>query len=109
MPAKTRDIEVLTLENNTITETVEQENYGKETNKLAPTDIGTIVNNFLVNNFKDVIDYNFTAGVESHFDKIAQGEEDWHAMLADFYAPFSKEVSYADEHSEKQKVKDLLE
>lgn len=108
MPAKTRDIEVLTLENNTITETVEQENYGKETNKLAPTDIGTIVNNFLVNNFKDVIDYNFTAGVESHFDKIAQGEEDWHAMLADFYAPFSKEVSYADEHSEKQKGERLI-
>ncbi|MBR1769328.1 MAG: type I DNA topoisomerase [Bacteroidales bacterium] len=105
---KTRNIEFLSLENGLISSDTEIEKYGKETNKLAPTDIGIIVNNFLVNNFKDILDYNFTAEVEEHFDKIAQGKEDWHKMLRDFYMPFEKEVSFAKEHSEKQKGERLL-
>ncbi|MBQ9254052.1 MAG: type I DNA topoisomerase [Bacteroidales bacterium] len=107
-PSKTRDLQVLLLENNSITETIEVENYGKETNKLAPTDIGVIVNKFLIDNFNDIIDYNFTAGVESHFDKIAQGEEDWHKMLEGFYSPFAKEIDKAKENSEKQKGERLI-
>ncbi|MBQ9313149.1 MAG: type I DNA topoisomerase [Bacteroidales bacterium] len=107
-PSKTRDLQVLLLENNSITETIEVENYGKETNKLAPTDIGVIVNKFLIDNFNDIIDYNFTAGVESHFDKIAQGEEDWHKMLEGFYSPFAKEIDRAKENSEKQKGERLI-
>lgn len=107
-PSKSRDIKVIVLENGVINKTEEQENFGKETNKLAPTDIGIIVNNFLVDNFKDILDYNFTAEVEEHFDKIAQGKEDWHKMLLNFYTPFKKEVSFAKEHSEKQKGERLL-
>lgn len=107
-PSKSRDIKVIVLENGVINKTEERENFGKETNKLAPTDIGIIVNNFLVDNFKDILDYNFTAEVEEHFDKIAQGKEDWHKMLLDFYTPFKKEVSFTKEHSEKQKGERLL-
>ena len=106
--AKTREIEVLTLENNAISETVEIENYGRETNKLAPTDLGIVTNKFLENNFKDIVDYGFTAGIETHFDKIAQGSEDWHKMMAEFYEPFMKELSYAEEHSGREKGERLL-
>ena len=108
LPALTRDILTLTLENNKIEKKTEQENYGKETNKLLPTDIGVIVNKFLVENFKDILSYNFTANVESDFDKIAQGKEDWKKMLENFYEPFIKEVQTAKEHSEKQKGERLI-
>jgi DNA topoisomerase-1 len=107
-PAKQRDVIVLTLKDKQITEKIEKENYGKEVNKLFPTDIGVIVNKFLVSNFKDIVDYNFTADVEKHFDKIAQGKEDWRKMLKNFYTPFQKEVDYTKEHSDKQKGERLL-
>lgn len=107
-PSQSRNIEIILLENGDITSRQENENYGKETNKLTPTDMGVIVNNFLVQNFKDIMDYNFTAEVEERFDKIAQGKEDWHKMLSQFYAPFEKEVAYTKEHSEKQKGERLL-
>ena len=108
LPALTRDILTLTLENGKIEKKTEKENYGKETNKLLPTDIGVIVNKFLVENFKDILSYNFTANVESDFDKIAQGKEDWKKMLENFYEPFIKEVQTAKEHSEKQKGERLI-
>jgi DNA topoisomerase I len=108
LPALTRDILTFTLENNKIEKKTEQENYGKETNKLLPTDIGVIVNKFLVENFKDILSYNFTANVESDFDKIAQGKEDWKKMLENFYEPFIKEVQTAKDHSEKQKGERLI-
>lgn len=107
-PSKTRNIKVIVLENGLINQQEELENYGKETNKLAPTDIGVIVNNFLVDHFKDILDYNFTAEVEEHFDKIAQGKEDWHKMLQQFYTPFEKEVAYTKDTAEKQKGERLL-
>ena len=108
LPAQTREVTVLKLSDNTVTEKTETENYGKETNKLAPTDIGVVVNNFLVNNFSDILSYNFTADAESQFDKIAQGKEDWHKMMADFYTPFMQEVNNAKENSEKQKGERFL-
>lgn len=108
LPALSRDILTLTLENNKIEKKIETENYGKETNKLLPTDIGVIVNKFLVENFKDILSYNFTANVESDFDKIAQGKEDWKKMLENFYGPFINEVQTAKEHSEKQKGERLI-
>lgn len=107
-PAQTRNIKVLLLKENDILEQTETENFGKQTNKLSPTDIGIIVNGFLVENFKDILDYNFTAKIEQQFDLIAQGKEDWHKMLQDFYTPFEKEVLYTKEHSEKQKGERLL-
>ncbi|MDO5760240.1 MAG: type I DNA topoisomerase, partial [Bacteroidota bacterium] len=106
--AQTRNIKVFLLKDGNLLEQTEVENFGKQTNKLAPTDIGTIVNAFLVEHFKDILDYNFTAKIEQQFDLIAQGKEDWHKMLQDFYSPFEKEVAYTKEHSEKQKGERLL-
>jgi DNA topoisomerase-1 len=60
--------------------------------KLFPKDIGMIVNDFLISNFPDILDYNFTAGVEKEFDEIASGELEWQKMIADFYKPFHKTV-----------------
>ncbi|MGP1514504.1 MAG: type I DNA topoisomerase [Bacteroidales bacterium] len=106
--AQQRDVIIYTLSKNEITKKIDCENYGKEINKLVPTDIGIIVNTFLVNNFSDILSYNFTADVESHFDKIAQGVEDWHKMLKKFYNPFMQEVKNAKDNSEKQKGERLL-
>jgi DNA topoisomerase-1 len=65
---------------------------GKEKSKLFPRDIGMIVNDFLMANFPDIIDYNFTAGVEKEFDEIASGELEWDKMISRFYSPFHKSV-----------------
>ncbi|MBR1774765.1 MAG: type I DNA topoisomerase [Bacteroidales bacterium] len=108
LPAQVREVIVMTLSENEIIKKVESENYGKETNKLAPTDIGIVVNSFLVSNFSDILSYNFTADAESQFDKIAQGKKDWHKMMADFYTPFMQEVQNAKDNSEKQKGERLL-
>lgn len=91
-PASVREIEIIISENNTIKQIIKKENYGAEKSKLNPTDIGTIVTDFLSQHFTDVIDYNFTAEAEKEFDSIAQGKEDWKNMIRDFYTPFHKEV-----------------
>lgn len=106
-PAQQREIVVLLLENGNINEQQEQENFGSEKGKLHPTDIGTIVNNFLVEHFTDIIDYNFTAQVEKQFDKIAQGDESWQDMMKEFYTPFHKEVE-ATKESKKESGERLL-
>lgn len=106
-PAQQREIVVLFLENGNINEQQEQENFGSEKGKLHPTDIGTIVNNFLIEHFTDIIDYNFTAQVEKQFDKIAQGDESWQDMMKDFYTPFHKEVE-ATKESKKESGERLL-
>lgn len=91
-PASVREIEIIVSQNNTINQTTKKENYGAEKNKLNPTDIGTIVTDFLSQHFTDVIDYNFTAEAEKEFDAIAQGKEEWRDMIRDFYTPFHQEV-----------------
>lgn len=108
LPALQREIIVLTAKDGEISSKTETESFGKQTNKLAPTDIGRIVNTFLENNFKDIVDYNFTADVEKHFDSIAQGNEDWQKMLANFYKPFIQEVNNAKQNNEKQHGERLL-
>ena len=107
-PAKKRDVEIITLSNNEIKEVVASENYGAEKSKLFPTDIGTIVNNYLIENFQDIIDYNFTADVEKEFDEIAQGKKDWQKMIGAFYKPFHQKVDLAAEKSEKTSGERLL-
>jgi DNA topoisomerase-1 len=79
----------------------DQETTGAEKQKLFPTDMGMVVNDFLMENFKDIMDYNFTASVEKQFDDIAQGELKWNQMIRDFYQPFHKEVEETLEHSER--------
>ena len=72
-----RNYEQLTIEQNTIGKAVLSEKVGADKGKLIPTDIGMIVNDFLVDNFKSILDFNFTAEVEQSFDDIAKGGKDW--------------------------------
>lgn len=65
---------------------------GSDRGKLIPTDIGIVVNDFLMQNFPEIMDYNFTAKVEKDFDKIAEGKEEWNADMKDFYKRFEPEV-----------------
>lgn len=97
-----RDIQILQLKGDHITQTTEQENYGADTGKLVPTDTGTIVTDFLVKYFPDVVDYGFTASVEEEFDKIAEGKESWNRMIADFYKPFHKLVESSEDISRQE-------
>ncbi len=91
-----RDVEVLTLQNDKINETTDQENYGVEKNKLFPTDTGKVVTDFLVKHFADVLDYGFTAQVEAEFDKIAEGKDKWAEVIAQFYKPFHKLIEKSE-------------
>jgi len=96
-----RDYRVLKLSNNTISKAIEQENTGAEKSKLFPTDLGSVVTDFLVQHFDQVLDYGFTAKIENEFDSIADGNEDWGKMLKDFYAPFKKDVDSTMETAER--------
>ncbi len=96
-----RDYRVLKLKNDKIVKVTEQENTGAEKSKLFPTDLGSVVNDFLLVHFQNVMDYGFTAKIESEFDHIAEGKEDWSKMLKDFYVPFKKEVDQTMETAER--------
>jgi DNA topoisomerase-1 len=89
---KPRDYAVHTLTNKVITSEIKTENTGAERSKLFPTDIGRVVNDFLVENFPLILDYNFTASVEEEFDTIAEGKMEWKQMLHKFYGPFHNNV-----------------
>lgn len=89
---KLRNFRVLTLKNGSVTKNEKSENTGAEKGKLFPTDIGAVVNDFLVQHFNGIVDYHFTAGVEKQFDEIAQGLQEWSSMIRKFYDPFHKEV-----------------
>ncbi|PCE66744.1 type I DNA topoisomerase [Sediminicola luteus] len=91
----------LLLENGTIAEKGLTEKVGSEKGKLVPTDIGLIVNDFLVANFESILDYHFTAKVEDHFDAVAAGEEDWKSMMEDFYKDFHPNVKEVEENAER--------
>lgn len=71
------------------------ETFGKEKNRLQPTDIGMVVNDYLESQFEPIMDYNFTANVEKEFDRIAEGEITWSKMIDDFYGPFHRMVDQA--------------
>lgn len=89
---KKRDFRVISLKEGKISSDIKTENTGAEKNKLFPTDIGAVVNDFLVEHFKGIVDFNFTASVEKEFDEIAQGLKNWTEMLRSFYNPFHTEV-----------------
>jgi DNA topoisomerase-1 len=91
-PGEKRNLAQLTLVKGKITRSEKTEVAGKEKAKLFPKDIGMIVNDFLIANFPDILDYNFTAGVEKEFDEIAAGEMKWEKMISTFYGPFRKTV-----------------
>lgn len=87
-----REYTIDTLNDKGISTKTKKEMAGNEKGKLLPTDIGTVVNDFLMEFFPGIMDYNFTANVEKKFDAIAEGEEDWHQMLRDFYKDFAPTV-----------------
>ncbi|MDH6341258.1 DNA topoisomerase-1 [Parabacteroides sp. PFB2-12] len=87
-----RDYEIISLENDKISEVTKTEKVGFDRNKLMPTDIGTVVNDFLLEYFPDILDYNFTASVEKEFDTIADGELEWTKAIDKFYKFFHPKV-----------------
>lgn len=94
-----REFRVLTVQKSGIKEVVKTENHGAEKGKLFPTDIGIVVTDFLVENFRTILDYNFTATVEREFDDIAMGALVWTEMLSRFYKPFHANVEETTETS----------
>lgn len=103
-----RKYEMLTLEGNKLTKEEKSEITGAEKGKLFPTDIGIVVNDFLVENFENILDYNFTAKVEKEFDDIAQGLLEWNKMIKKFYSPFHESVEDTLENSEKASGERIL-
>ena len=79
-----------------------KENTGSDKGKLVPTEVGIIVTEFLVNNFKNILNYNFTASVEQDFDKIANGDIEWTNILKDFYKPFHSTVEDVKENATRE-------
>ena len=99
---KQRSYLQLTLQNQLLKETVLTEKVGADKGKLIPTDIGNIVNDFLVANFESILDFNFTAQVETTFDNIARGEEDWIKMIKHFYGDFHTNVDYVSKNVQRE-------
>jgi DNA topoisomerase-1 len=92
-PGEKRQLKIITLSKGTISNSSKTEAAGKEKAKLFPQDIGMIVNDFLLENFSEIVDYNFTAEVEEQFDEIAEGKLKWTGMLDKFYSAFHKTVT----------------
>ena len=103
-----REMTQLVLKADTLAKKQIKEKYGFEKNKLFPTDIGMIVNDFLEQNFENIMDFNFTASVEEEFDEIAEGNKDWPSMIERFYTPFHTRVDNATQTSERSKGEKLL-
>ena len=87
-----REVTTICLKNGSIKETTKAETFGSEKGKLIPTDVGIVVNDFLMQYFPDIMDYNFTANVEEKFDHIAEGQTKWNDEIAQFYKIFHPEV-----------------
>lgn len=87
-----RSYDQLILQSDTISETTQSENVGSNRGKLVPTDIGLVVNDFLMEYFPEIMDYNFTANVEKQFDEVAEGKENWTEMISNFYQDFEPQV-----------------
>lgn len=105
---KSRVYQLLTLKNNEVKKQTKTEITGTEKGKLFPTDIGAVVNDFLVEHFKDIVDFNFTANVEKEFDEIARGLKEWTTMLKNFYTPFHLDVEDTLENADRASGERLL-
>jgi DNA topoisomerase-1 len=101
-PGEKREIKIITLLDGKLANSTKTELTGKEKSKLFPQDIGIIVNDFLIENFSEIVDYNFTADVEEQFDEIALGNLKWTGMIQKFYSPFHKTVTNTLEKKERK-------
>ncbi|NOY38429.1 MAG: type I DNA topoisomerase [Chlorobi bacterium] len=107
-PGELRNIAELILKGTRIDEKSKTESFGKERGKLIPTNIGIVVNDFLVKHFEDIINYNFTATVEKQFDEIAQGTLNWTEMIRRFYTGFHPKVEETIRDTDKQTGERIL-
>lgn len=99
-----RDYRLLTLREGSISAETRTETTGTEKNKLFPTDIGTVVNDFLLDNFPEIMDYNFTANVEKDFDLVAEGKKNWTELIRNFYEEFDPQVEKTLSEKSEHKV-----
>ena len=105
---ESRSYTQLQLINNKVLSKSLTEKVGASKGKLVPTDVGVIVNDFLVANFKNILDYSFTAKVEQSFDQIAEGSENWTHMIKGFYDSFHKTVDFVKENAERESGERVL-
>lgn len=103
-----RKYKQLSLQDGIVKEIVLTETVGSDKGKLVPTDIGMIVNDFLVDHFSNILDYNFTARVEEDFDEIASGEEDWQKVMREFYKDFHPNVTEVEATAERASGERIL-
>lgn len=107
-PGNEREFSQLILKKGEITDFTKTEKFGSEKDKLFPTDIGIVVNEYLQTNFEDIMDYGFTAQVEKEFDEIAEGHKEWQTMIDQFYNGFHSSIENAISHSSKASGEKLL-
>ncbi|MCQ2284684.1 MAG: DNA topoisomerase, partial [Bacteroidales bacterium] len=107
-PGKEREYEMIILKDSNIKSVQKTEKYGYEKDKIFPTDVGIVVNDYLQENFEQIMDYGFTADVEQEFDNIAEGKEEWQVMLQRFYGDFHQTVDTALNFSAKASGERLL-
>jgi DNA topoisomerase-1 len=103
-----RNYTQLSLQAGKLNEKLLKENTGSDKGKLVPTDIGTIVTDFLVKNFESILDYNFTAKVEQDFDEIADGNINWSTMMQEFYDKFHPTVVNIEANAERESGERVL-
>ena len=103
-----RSFTVIALKNGLISENNNTEITGTEKSKLFPTDVGMVVNDFLTDNFDQIMDYNFTASVENDFDDIADGKKVWYEMIDKFYQPFHQKIEDTLKNTERSKGERIL-
>ncbi|WP_010420670.1 type I DNA topoisomerase [Anaerophaga thermohalophila] len=107
-PGERRKYQYLWIEDGKVQQEAKTEVANAERNKLFPTDIAMVVNDFLVNYFPNIVSYDFTAEVEQEFDEIAMGKVEWHRAIDDFYRPFHRQVEETLEKSERKTGERIL-
>lgn len=103
-----REVVKISLAKDKIKKEVLEEKFGGDKNKFIPTDIGEVVNDFLTNNFAEILDYGFTARVEESFDEIANGDQQWKEMMTDFYSKFHPRIEDVEENADRANGERLL-
>ena len=99
-----RTINVLKLKKGKLTDKMMSETYGSEKASLKPTDIGVVVNDYLIDYFPQVLDYNFTANIEKEFDEVAEGQKPWNGVIGEFYKDFAPLVEQTLNEKQERKV-----
>ena len=103
-PSQERTINVIKLAKGKLTDKMISESYGSEKSSLKPTDVGVVVNDYLIDYFPQVLDYNFTANIEKEFDEVAEGQKPWDGVIAAFYSDFAPLVEQTMKEKQERKV-----